>query len=394
MGIQDQTIGSENKNQNDNNNNNTKRVCQFCLKEFRSGKALGGHMRIHFQRAPKNNGGDDDEDDAMAVPKKKLKIHHQNQTDSTFKKPKQQNPHGDEEIIISAAHGHQYQKKKHQLQCGGDCCCNGGSNVITPNCVICGKDFQSWKSLYGHMRCHPERGWKGINPPSSSSVSAYASFSFSGSDVDDNDHLSASGERKKASAAVDLAAALKGWPVTSERGRKGTAAASSSEVSSSSVVDVEMLDAVNYLLMLSREAPSQPKFGESNEPAYSDDKVRKPVIGHVFWQSANETEHDKMNKNKKKRKNKAMSADLTPVVDNKYICGICGKSFSSHQAFGGHRSSHNKLKIMIINNSNENLLSDRSTRSKESSSGHLPIKCMRGLDFDLNEVPPISEFES
>ncbi|KAL6513986.1 hypothetical protein OROHE_019442 [Orobanche hederae] len=383
MGFEDQTIGSENKNHN-NNINNTKRICQFCLKEFSSGKALGGHMRIHFQRAPKNNGGHDDS--PMAVSKKKLKIHHQNQTISTFKKRKQQNPHhGDEETIIP--------KKNHQLQCGGDCCCHGSSNVITPNCVICGKDFPSWKSLYGHMRCHPERGWKGINPPSSSSVSAYASSSSSSSvsDVHDDDgDLSASGERKKAAAAVDLAAALKGWPVTAERGRKGTAAASSSEVSSSSVVDVEMLDAVNYLLMLSRGAPPRPKPGESNEPAYSDDKVRKPVIGPVLGKSANETEHDKMNKNKKKRNNKAMLSDLTPVVDNKYTCGICGKSFSSHQAFGGHRSSHNKLKIMIIN-SNENI---PSSGSKESSSSHIPIKCRRGLDFDLNEVPKISEFES
>ncbi|KAL6562467.1 hypothetical protein OROGR_003474 [Orobanche gracilis] len=373
MGIEDedQTIGSENKN-----NNNMKRVCQFCLKEFSSGKALGGHMRIHFQRAPRKNGGDDD-DDAMAVSKKKLKIHHQNQNFSTFKKRKQQNPHGDEETIIPAAHHYQKTKKKRHLQCGGGSCCHGGSDVITPNCVICGKDFPSWKSLYGHMRCHPERGWKGINPPSSSSVSDYASSSSSSfvSDVEDDGDLSASGERKKPVAAVDLAAALKGWPVTAERGRKGTAAASSSEVSSSSVVDVEMLDAVNYLLMLSRGAPSQPKLGESNEHAYSNDKFRKP-------------EHDKMKK--KKRKNKAMLSDLTPVVDNKYTCGICGKSFSTHHAFGGHRSSHNKPKIMIIN-SNKNLLS---ARSKESSSSHLPIKCKRGLDFDLNEVPPISEFES
>ncbi|KAH6803712.1 C2H2-like zinc finger protein [Perilla frutescens var. frutescens] len=43
----------------------------------------------------------------------------------------------------------------------------GGGNQpgIFQHCSVCNKRFGSSKALFGHMRSHPDRGWKGVHPP-------------------------------------------------------------------------------------------------------------------------------------------------------------------------------------------------------------------------------------
>ena len=47
-------------------------------------------------------------------------------------------------------------------------------------CPVCSRSFGSMKAMHGHMRCHPERGWRGVKcpvppPPSSAKKSASSS---------------------------------------------------------------------------------------------------------------------------------------------------------------------------------------------------------------------------
>ncbi|ONI00532.1 hypothetical protein PRUPE_6G093500 [Prunus persica] len=124
---------------------NGDRVCEQCGKRFQNGKALGGHIKVHFNQS--------------LLPKKNKNLF----------KPK--NKH----LSLKEAHS----------PVGDD-----HSNKIS--CYVCNKNFPSIKSLHGHMRLHRERDWKGVRPPGpalspcdeSNSSSSYENVS---EDEDDGD---------------------------------------------------------------------------------------------------------------------------------------------------------------------------------------------------------------
>ncbi|KAF8083894.1 hypothetical protein N665_0747s0007 [Sinapis alba] len=97
-----------------------KHFCVICTKQFSCCKAYGGHVRIHSSEY--NNKGK-----ANKIKMKKRKI-------GLVKKEKEI------DLIRADVEG-----------------------KIT--CCLCCKEFQTIHSLFGHMRRHPDRSWKGIRPP-------------------------------------------------------------------------------------------------------------------------------------------------------------------------------------------------------------------------------------
>ncbi|KAL6975117.1 hypothetical protein U1Q18_023912 [Sarracenia purpurea var. burkii] len=431
--------------------NDQPRVCSECNKAFSSGKALGGHMRIHVQA------------NKELFLMKKLKTSHQQKP---FKYKIKQERH--------------HQQLGDLSDCGGADATNARSDgKDRPGCSICGKNFSSLKSLFGHMRCHPERPWRGIQPPPAAKNSSSSSLSDAERPEPHKvrDQTDSDGAIKgiPIPSAIDLVRSLPGWASTAKRGRIALTAAAALPNSE----EQQLRDAVHDLMRLAHgdsvdsgsgqthkhrfeayeatnsnsptnkaeiedknrvfeskkrrieaspveyrmdypvkelkidEKGSTNASGTSGVPLKNPNKDRGKALleSEIFQLPAEnpvrmgfgfdypipnltrEDVHEKftedesnggivgealviMNvkrgsgkispiviKNKRKRK-KLKLRDLESVIDvtpvdqtpqpvemttappppDKYKCSTCSKCFPSHQALGGHRSSHNKVK--------------------------------------------------
>jgi hypothetical protein len=369
------------------------RICNICDKAFSSGKALGGHMRMHVQARNK---------DLLQKNQKQLATAAAAADDLSTTIPPKAN--------------------------------NATVSILgEPTCYVCGKNFPTMKALFGHMRSHPGRPWRGILPPPTEKNNE----SSSSSTLSDDKIDSATG----AAVMVDLPNSLLGWKVTGQRGRRSIASSTSASGSGLSPPGIEegMQEVVcEVLLRLAKGNPRKRLYGDS-EPAEATDtrnlpSKKKPRIveaeadagssredlskknikddkgkGKAVLETAdplymkrnnadiedldrqksnNSTELvsdneilGKMMSKKMRKKRKIKFVDLEalkdggvqskkqtiPVTPNRYICCVCNKSFPSHQALGGHKSSHNKLKY-IQTTVNESVSADDS--AAEDCGGH------------------------
>lgn len=189
--------------------------CRECNKGFLSGKALGGHMSSAHVQAK----------DYL----KKLKI---KKSDKLFR--------GDESNTSDADHEKFF-------------------------CPSCSKAFGSSKSLYGHMRCHPERDWRGMEPPSSKEphkarpvvdedeeeeVEEDDDESEEERLLENFDDVDDSAYGDGVTARADLTESLSGWAVTGKRGREGLTPSGMEIFAASEEEKQKVYDAVNQLLRL------------------------------------------------------------------------------------------------------------------------------------------------
>ncbi|GFS45223.1 hypothetical protein Acr_00g0094970 [Actinidia rufa] len=376
--IEEEGINGEDRIGSGPRKNDEPRVCSVCNKGFSSGKALGGHMRVHVQQAHLKD----------EKPPKKSKAttnyHHCNASES-LRSPR----------------------------------------IDKPTCTLCGKDFPSMKALFGHMRCHPEREWRGIQPPSHTRTKdSSSSSSVSGVDRNSNQRIDSCGVDTGAQV-MDLSGCLSGWAMRDRRGRGAIADGSVTEEEQEEE-EAKLRAAVHDLMRLARgssldsgltdkdrieeyQATNSYSLTEKNDEAKNwvfESKQRTIEVGYrrdcpvkkvKIDESAKNLETEKipekwvcgdiltddelvglsdgtvpseeliknykcesntstrlvMMKSKKKRKKlKLRDLESAPVVadepppppPDRYKCSTCNRCFSTHQALGGHRSYHNKAK--------------------------------------------------
>ncbi|XP_010536792.1 PREDICTED: zinc finger protein ZAT9 [Tarenaya hassleriana] len=270
-------------------------ICSECGKGFKSGKALGGHKRIHG-----------------------------NETSRSREKPRMIIPHS---ANLELVHG-----------------------FVEFACCVCRRKFTSMKALYGHMRFHPDRGWRGVQPPQTRPGSSSSTLSLDhdhfnsdydgdgDGDDDDDDGGENSGfsdcnlESIVPDMVVDLKESTKGWSITGKRGRR-----SSSKVETNPEDDMQ--EAVNDLLMLANaetgpEKPRNPDILESSEKAEEN----------VLEQKKIRRKKRRLSDMEKTSNRDELDHHIDGTNPPKHVCVTCNKSFPSYQALGGHRASHNKAK--------------------------------------------------
>ncbi|KAK4785521.1 hypothetical protein SAY86_002210 [Trapa natans] len=190
-------------------------------------------------------------------------------------------------------------------------------------CKICNRVFQSQKSLFGHMRFHPERTHRGHRPPSSEEQSKSPSSNLEDSCHEMKEAQSCCGHGEVSSTGIrDLLKDVPNWSMTNKRGRHSTSQAARSLMSLSFVGTASPCKSDEY-------PPKKLKAEGKNSGTKAR---RKGDHIQVRVQPASLTV-----------KKFSQNLSLNPR-QAKYKCNDCGRIFSTFQALGGHRSSHNKDK--------------------------------------------------
>ncbi|XP_009790343.1 uncharacterized protein [Nicotiana sylvestris] len=388
-------------------------ICSECGKQFSSGKALGGHMSSAHVQA--NNREE-------SWKNKQLKVNNYGQSSKRSRILLEEEEDGVKKII----------------------------------CDLCGKNFPSKKSLFGHMRCHPDRDWRGMKPPNNKDnfknkgVLVFPANNFLDYDDDDDDNddyflntqeykelHEIESARKIESASninininvapafpnVDLKDCLKSWAVKDKRGRS---AKLSSSISNSD--DKELQDAVHQLIRLvngvnninspknchtkteelevmcsnsvTPDLPLKDKAKGKRKAYDIEDDYCSGIESRDCFVMANKKRSMPDQKQQQQQKTQCnfisgvcgrsdQKQQIKNVTPGKNMCSICGKTFTSHQALGGHRSSHNKFKMTIENTIDQETKIKSAAQDDESE---INIgNASKVLDFDLNELPDVDD---
>ncbi|XP_058759467.1 zinc finger protein ZAT1-like [Vicia villosa] len=391
-----------------------KHVCRICCKSFPCGRSLGGHMRSHDHD---HDDHDDDGDESFVVVS----------ASTTVKK---------EEGCSEGYYGLRENPKK-TWRALNDSTSDDQEEafdvVLDKLCKECGRGFQSWKALFGHMKCHsssknngfeldeqesntdasaaavlPSRKRRSkrrlktryVNGKSSSSVVSFAANSVSEEDEHEQEEV--------AMSLMMLSRDVRSWS-----GLNSIAESSDND-------DNDDNKSVELEAPLTRLVSSNLESKEKSLEIFDDglkmkktrvsvkDKMKIEVDSDSAFEvnvrskpgtsSTSKAKYTSMKENFYDCENKVSSeAEIAAKKSRKrgkFECATCNRVFHSYQALGGHRAGHKRSKgcfALKIDQNSENE-SNAEVDKKINVSDEGRVLESEGVVEEVEEVPEIRNF--
>nr|GEZ50509.1 zinc finger protein ZAT9-like [Tanacetum cinerariifolium] len=271
-----------------------KHVCKLCDKSFPCGRSLGGHTRAHVISST-------DHDLQNKNLDTKIEVVNGSSNSNELGYELRKDPKKTLKAVI-----------------------NGSSNtnefvVLDKLCKECGKGFQSWKALFGHMKCHSDK----VSSNQTAAVNKDFLISQSG-----NENLGVKERKIKKSRSKKCLVTCATTPTVTTTTTTGSSSVSmnANHASTSAVSDIDQEQEVEIamcLIMLSRDVG---KWG------------KKIIVKDCKMQKLAETEVQL----DREKKSTIRRHDFDDQMKGKFECATCKKCFHSPQALGGHKASHYK----------------------------------------------------
>ncbi|XP_051142801.1 zinc finger protein ZAT9-like [Andrographis paniculata] len=207
-------------------------------------------------------------------------------------------------------------------------------------CNECDRSFPSLKSLHGHMRSHPKRDDRGLKSKTKVKISFSANPNFSklGKNCGDDGEIelgSSEDTEAPSSSTSSQNPNFKTWSKTGKRGRAASPPRKAAELEEAAEALVKLK--TDYFNV----PPTYKKLRVSEDKLNPPSPLKTEALIEIGVKESSAMAEPI-------RKKKSDKAEANP--NQKHTCDICKKSFPTHQALGGHMSSHRKFKISVEDN--------------------------------------------
>ncbi|XP_020083375.1 zinc finger protein ZAT3-like [Ananas comosus] len=209
-----------------------------------------------------------------------------------------------------------------------------------PTCVECGRTFPSVKAMHGHLRSHPNRGYKGaVPPPNMAKKQLVQPSSTSAPQVEIPASKRPVRPRRDPNRIIDptteaINAAFMLVYLSIETSKQSASPSHENETYRSPKRKRESIEDDFRVIHDKEETANE---GSEGDDHFGGHQIDCDYDGEYIEESHLQPLSNLIEKRKKKAKKSAGS----------YPCGVCNKIFPTHQALGGHMASHNKGKNIM-----------------------------------------------